>query len=260
MNYEFKFMLGISKVQSAFYIQYNTEITQNPTIKLDIRRIFNLRGESSQKTPNFLTKLFNNNHRYTSFIDNVKIAFGQKNSLFSGNLEKDVLRADYSISLKDRILINAQIKKSLNEYGMERQKEKIVRDLRSCLSEEQFNVLSSIACQNLVTFILNYNSFIQHNKSKFISDSIIPDLSSAELAGKFISESQKFIINIDKKNNIRYECSFNTNNVDIDYIKELSSQLGLKNVMGINCKIVMIIDNDCNININDLILKKYQII
>ncbi|GFK34348.1 hypothetical protein VcPa04_02506 [Vibrio cholerae] len=30
--------------------------------------------------------------------------------------------------------------------------------------------------------------------------------------------------------------------------------------MGINCKIVMIIDNDCNININDLILKKYQII
>ncbi|MDV2315067.1 hypothetical protein Q5N35_15615 [Vibrio cholerae] len=199
MNYEFKFMLGISKVQSAFYIQYNTEITQNPTIKLDIRRIFNLRGESSQKTPNFLTKSFNNNHRYTSFIDNVKIAFGQKNSLFSGNLEKDVLRADYSISLKDRILINAQIKKSLNEYGMERQKEKIVRDLRSCLSEEQFNVLSSIACQNLVTFILNYNSFIQHNKSNFISDSIIPDLSSAELAGKFISESQKFIIDIDKK-------------------------------------------------------------
>ncbi|EGR4192282.1 hypothetical protein DDO01_18680, partial [Vibrio cholerae] len=81
-----------------------------------------------------------------------------------------------------------------------------------------------------------------------------------ELAGKFISESQKFIINIDKKNNIRYECSFNTNNVDIDYIKELSSQLGLKNVIGINCKIVIIIDNDCNININDFILKKYKII
>lgn len=260
MNYEFKFMLGISKVQSAFYIQHNSEVTQKPTIKLDIRRIFNLRGESSKKAPNFLTKLFNNNHRYTSFIDNIKIAFGQKNSLFSGNLEKDVLRADYSISLKDRTLINTQIKKSLNEYGMERQKEKIIKDLRSCLSEEQFNVLSSIACQNLITFILNYNSFIQHNKNIFISDSNIPDLSSAELAGKFISESQKFIIKIDEKNNIRYECSFNTNNVDIDYIKELSSQLGLKNVIGINCKIVIIIDNDCNININDFILKKYKII
>lgn len=253
-------MLGISKIQSAFHIQYDTGITQKPTIKLDIRRIFNLRGESSQKARDFLKNLFNNNHRYTSFIDNIKIAFGQKNSLFSGNLEKDVLRADYSISLKDRILINSQIKNSLNEYGIERQKEKIIRDLRSCLSEEQFNVLSSIACQNLITFILNYQCFIQHNKNKFISDSNIPDLSSAELAGKFISESQKFIIHIDKKNNIHYECSFNTNNVDIDYIKDLNSQLGLKNVMGLDCKIGIIIDNDANININDFILKKYQII
>lgn len=253
-------MLGISKIQSAFYIQYNTEVTLKPTIKLDIRRVFNLRGESSQKAPYFLTKLFNNNHRYTSFIDNIKIAFAQKNSLFSGNLEKDVLRADYSISLKERTLINAQIKNSLNEYGMERQKKKIIRDLRLCLSEDQFNVLSSIACQNLITFILNYKSFIQHNKRKFISDSNIPDLSSAELAGKFISESQKFIIHIDKKNNIHYECSFNTNNVDIDYIKELNSQLGQKNVMGIDCKIGIIIDSDANININDFILKKYQII
>lgn len=181
----------------------------------------------------------------------------EKMDFFVGSMELDLLRANYKVSIVDHELFSHRVESSLCESEANTQKENTIGVLKQILSKNQYDLLSKIACQNLVTFLINNKGF----ENKFFENGcfFLPDLSSAEAAGRFISSSQKFVINVLEDKTVNVECSFNSRDADIEYIESVANLLELDNITGLDVKISLNISNEARVKINDFDLVVYDL-
>lgn len=182
----------------------------------------------------------------------------KKMDFFVGAMELDLLRANYKVSIVDHELFSHSVESSLCESEAHTQKENTIGVLKQILSKDQYSLLSKLACQNLVTFLINNKGF----ENKLLEDGcfFLPDLSSAEAAGRFISSSQKFVINILEDKTVNVECSFNSRDADIEYMKSIADLLELDDITGLDVKISLNIDTNAKVRINDFYLVVYDLL
>ncbi|WP_158161099.1 hypothetical protein [Grimontia hollisae] len=173
-----------------------------------------------------------------------------------GCLEKDILRANYNINVIGEQLFSHKAGSSSCEDI--KKKEDTLEILQQLLSDDQYRLLSKLACQNLVTFIINNKAFEDTSSpQKFF---FLPDLSSSEAAGRFISHSQKFAINVLEDKTVDVECSFDSRSADKDYIASVAESLQLNNITGLDVKISINIDEKAKIQINNFELSVYNLL
>lgn len=173
-----------------------------------------------------------------------------------GCFEKDLLRANYKINVIGEPLFSCEVGSSSCENI--KKKEDTLEILQQLLSAEQYHLLSKLACQNLVTFIINNKSF--EDKIASQKPFLLPDLSSSEAAGKYISRSQKYFINILEDKKVELECSFDSRGADREHIASIAESLKLNNITGLDVKISITIDEMAKIKINNFDLSVYDLL
>lgn len=113
---------------------------------------------------------------------------------YLGDLPKDMLRQSYEIkttegkSLFNSTLVQASELKEKNKYAA-------LEEMKHLLSSRAFNRLSELACQNLITFLLNFRANLIQTDSKIEA---LPDLAPLEL-GNQINWKSDITINPDTK-------------------------------------------------------------
>lgn len=142
---------------------------------------------------------------------------------YKGDLSTDLMRDTYDISIDGRTIFSPELKGIIKIIEVDN-KNTTMQKLKGSLNNNAFEALSKIACQNLITFILNVHKAKEETTDSKIDFSKLdfPDLSLLEIWGQTLHREWKIEVNERTKTaNVKLKMHNTLPKSDEDYEKLL---------------------------------------